>query len=493
MPYHPDDTICAVATAPGRAARGMVRVSGPDAIIVVSQLFHVDNCSGALDRLRQPTSVCGDVAVTLHGAVRPVPCDAFVWPTHRSYTREPVVELHTFGSPPVLETLVNAVCAAGARLAEPGEFTLRAFLAGRLDLTQAEAVLGVIDARAADDLSTALNQMAGGISKPLTQLRDELLQLLAELEAGLDFVEEDIEFVSQQEIVRRLHSAMQTLTEIAGQMASRHVDSTDRQVVLFGKPNAGKSSLFNALVKRYGRRAGTSHVHSPAALVSPQRGTTRDYLTATISLGAFPCEIVDTAGADEGRDALSNTADSDARHRSASFGEIISAAKELSERQRASATIRALCIDALSYAALNSIDLEIQAADADLIVVTKGDLLRSPDKIGQLPLRNPLVLTSSLAGTGFEELCDTLRSMMSSERTAQRGQIVASTASRCHASIQIAGDAITRALELTSSGMGNELIAVELRAALHELGKVVGAVYTDDLLDRIFSTFCIGK
>jgi tRNA modification GTPase len=335
--------------------------------------------------------------------------------------------------------------------------------------------------------------MAGGISKPLTQLRDELLQLLAELEAGLDFVEEDIEFVSQQEIVRRLHSAMQTLTEIAGQMASRHVEATDRQVVLIGKPNAGKSSLFNALVKRYGRRAGTSHVHSPAALVSPQRGTTRDYLTATISLGAFPCEIVDTAGADEGCDTLSNTADSDARHCSASFGEIISAAKELSERQRASATIRALCIDALSYAALNSIDLEIQAADADLIVVTKGDLLRSPDKIGQLPLRNPLVLTSSLAGTGFEELCDTLRSMMSSERTAQRGQIVASTASRCHASIQIAGDAITRALELTSSGMGNELIAVELRAALHELGKVVGAVYTDDLLDRIFSTFCIGK
>jgi tRNA modification GTPase len=471
----------------------MVRISGPDAIAVTSQLFQASQLSEPLDRLRDPTSVRGDVRVSLHGAVRALQCDLFVWPTQRSYTRQPVAELHTIGAPPILEALLVAICAAGARLAEPGEFTLRAFLAGRIDLTQAEAVLGVIDARAADDLSTALAQMAGGLSKPLTNLRDELLQLLAELEAGLDFVEEDIEFVSQQEIVRRLHSATQLLTEIAGQMASRHVEATDRQVVLLGKPNAGKSSLFNAFVRRYGRRAGTDQLQTPAALVSPRHGTTRDYLTATISLGALQCEIVDTAGVDDRSETQSNTAAMDAINRSDSPGEIVSAAKEFSERQRTRATISVLCIEAPNDLALGSFAIESQAADCDVIVVTKGDLLRNPDEISRLPRRKPLVVTSSQAGTGLEELCDALRSMLSSERTAQRGQIVATTAMRCHASIQLAGDAITRATELALAGSGNELIAVELRAALHELGKVVGAVYTDDLLDRIFSTFCIGK
>ena len=141
--------------------------------------------------------------------------------------------------------------------------------------------------------------MAGGLSKPLQRLRDELLQLLAELEAGLDFVEEDIEFVSAEQIVQRLQSAAQLLMEIADQLASRHALRADQQIVLLGRPNVGKSSLFNALVETYGCRTGTDQSQSPAALVSPQRGTTRDYLTATISLGGIQCEVVDTAGIDE--------------------------------------------------------------------------------------------------------------------------------------------------------------------------------------------------
>ena len=152
-----------------------------------------------------------------------LPCDLFLWPTSRSYTREPVAELHTIGSPPLLEVISAAVCKAGARLAEPGEFTLRAFLAGRLDLTQAEAVLGVIDARGSGDLDAALVQLAGGLARPLDRLRDELLQLLAELEAGLDFVDEDIEFISPAALHERLELAVQLLNEVAQQMDSRHV------------------------------------------------------------------------------------------------------------------------------------------------------------------------------------------------------------------------------------------------------------------------------
>ena len=187
----------------------MVRISGRDAVATVDRLF-VTGDGTKLPAIRQPTVIAGKA--TLKRVSRPyVPCDLFLWPTERSYTREPVAELHTVGSPPLLQALVAAVCRAGARLAEPGEFTLRAFLAGRLDLTRAEAVLGVIDASDADELATALAQLAGGLATPLQRLRENLLQLLAELEAGLDFVEDDIEFISQSEFLERLNAADEQL------------------------------------------------------------------------------------------------------------------------------------------------------------------------------------------------------------------------------------------------------------------------------------------
>ncbi len=231
-----------------------------------------------------------------------VPCDLFLWPGNRSYTREPVAELHTVGSPPVLQAVLAGACRAGARLAEPGEFTLRAFLAGRLDLTQAEAVLGVIDAGGADELQAALAQLAGGFARPLHQLREDLVQLLAELEAGLDFVEEDIRFISQQAVLARLESAGSLLATVTQQLASRYAARELPQVALVGPPNVGKSSLFNALVERFGDNDGSKAKRTMPALVSARRGTTRDYLTAMISLDGVRCELVDTAGVD-GSDA----------------------------------------------------------------------------------------------------------------------------------------------------------------------------------------------
>jgi tRNA modification GTPase len=482
MSYHPDDTICAIATAAGGAERGMVRVSGPDAIELASKVVRAPR-EQPLDSLRRPTAAARELLVELDGAIRQLPCDVFTWPTHRSYTREPVVELHTLGSPPLLEALLAAVCAAGARLAEPGEFTLRAFLAGRIDLTQAEAVLGVIDAHAADDLSTALAQMAGGLSKPLQHLRDELLQLLAELEAGLDFVEDGIEFVSREKMVRRLDIAAHELSKIQDQMASRYAQVTDKQVVLYGRPNVGKSSLFNALVMKFGRTTATDRRQAAAAIVSPQRGTTRDYLTATIYLDEIQCEIVDTAGVEQ---RAATTFESVENHISAT-------AEEFTERRRKSATVRLACVEAPVNCQTNELAANLHDADGDVIVVTKGDLLRGSDLLSHWQSKRPLVVTSSADGTGLEELKNTLRSLLSSERTAQHGQAVGATANRCQASIGTAQSAITRATELATAEMGNELVAEELRTALDELGKVVGTVYTDDLLDRIFSTFCIGK
>jgi tRNA modification GTPase len=470
----------------------MVRISGPRAIAVASQVVAADVCA-PLEQLRQPTALRGDLQLNLDGALRSLPCDLFVWPTHRSYTRQPVVELHTLGSPPLLETVVAHLCAAGARLAEPGEFTLRAFLAGRIDLTQAEAVLGIIDARRADDLDAALVQLAGGLARPLHRLRDVLLQLLAELEAGLDFVEEDIEFVSREEIYRRLRSAGLVLRDIARQMESRHSGPIERQIVLVGRPNAGKSTLFNALIKKCGILDAEKRATDVAALVSPQSGTTRDYLAAAISLEGIRCELIDTAGFDEPGAVGAKTATETimCSHYEAST-ELSDAAKSMAERRHKTATLRLFCIEADICATSNARAAFREAADYDFVVVTKCDLLQ-PNRFACIPWSDRCVATSGVSGEGLDDLCRTLRAALTSERTAQRGQAVAATAGRCRESIRLAGGAIDRAVEIASTGLGNELLAVELRTALDELGKVVGAIYTDDLLDRIFSTFCIGK
>jgi tRNA modification GTPase len=493
MSYHPDDTICAIATAPGGSARGMIRVSGTSALPVVSQLF----CTAGVQRLeslRQATAISGHVRIACDAPPRRLPCELFVWPDHRSYTREPVAELHTLGSPPLLASLLAAVCAAGARPAEPGEFTLRAFLAGRIDLTQAEAVLGVVDAQGGNDLTIALAQMAGGLARPLHRLRDDLLQLLAELEAGLDFVEEDINFVSPQEIARRLGSTAQLLAEVAEQMESRHTAAHLRQIVLVGRPNAGKSSLFNALASRRGIPSETPASHAAAALVSPQRGTTRDYLTATISLDGVRCQLVDTAGIDETRDEQACRASAGMEsNRADSLEQIADAAQRQAKARWAQAALRAYCIEAPEIVERDALAAAAETAGSDVLVVTKCDLVRQRNWFAGVPSSIPVVVTSSLQGEGLDDLCETFRAVLVSEQATQRGQAVAATAGRCRESIRLARAAITQAGEIASANGGNELVAVELRAALHELGKVVGAVYTDDLLDRIFSTFCVGK
>jgi tRNA modification GTPase len=363
-----------------------------------------------------------------------------------------------------LQAALEAVCRAGARLAEPGEFTLRAFLAGRIDLTQAEAVLGVIDAQRSDQLDTAVAQLAGNLARPLHQLRDDLLMLLAELEAGLDFVDEDIEFITSATLTRRLAIAADQIGGMADQMSSRLTTSSACQVVLVGPANVGKSSLFNALAERY----GAGKVSSVAAIVSDQRGTTRDYLTTLLEFDGIRCELVDTAGIDI-----------DAGRQSP-----ISAAAQLFAAERREQAILCVYCQEATTPRTESIALD----QADLTVVTKADL--AP----RFHLVDPsFVVTSSVTGQGLDDFCRAVAAKLATVATASRGDYVAATAERCRDSLQLAGSAVARAAEIAAADQGDELTAAEIRVALAELGKVVGAVYTDDLLDRIFSKFCIGK
>ncbi|MBI2825400.1 MAG: tRNA modification GTPase [Planctomycetia bacterium] len=457
MIYDPQDTIAAIASAPGGAARGIIRVSGPRAVRCVEEAWQPDDGT-SLGSLRRPTVANGRIKPP--GLAAAIPCRLHVWPTARSYARQPSVEIHTVGSPPLLSALLRALCQAGARMAEPGEFTLRAFLAGRVDLTQAEAVLGVIDAGDSRELAVALDQLAGGLARPLDRLRDALVDLLAHLEAGLDFVEESIEFISRDELARQLSAAAAIVQELAARTATRGIATEAVRAVLVGKPNAGKSSLFNALLER------------TAAIVAATAGTTRDYLVGELVLGGVRIELVDTAGGEQQTGATG----------------IAASAQQATANQRRKAAIELVCLDATRPLSDGEL-AEIAATDASpprLVVLTKTDQPCADEAIAGA------VATSSKTGAGLDELRARLRALATQAR-GDTGPCVAATAARCQGLLAAAAAALARAIEIVEAGLGEELVAAEVRFALDELGQVVGAVYTEDVLDRVFSRFCIGK
>jgi len=466
--YSLDDTIAAVASPPGGAARGIVRISGPNAVDCLDSLFHADAGQAWPEiKIKLPCAVAGSLHLAELGS--PLPCHALLWSSH-SYTGQPVVEIHTLGSPPLLQLVLRHLCAAGARLAGPGEFTLRAFLAGRIDLTQAEAVLGVIDAEDDRQLHAALGQLAGGLARPLHDLRNSLLDLLAQLEAGFDFADEDLPFIAREELERRLADAQEAIGAVLRQMASRDEAAEETRIALVGRPNVGKSSLFNAML---GDRA---------ALVSPSPSTTRDYLNAELDLDGVKCRWIDTAGI--GRDwETRRLGDWETEN-----AEIDRAAQKIAAEQHEAADIQVLCID--STCPMNDwervkLSEDKNVGEKTLVVLTKCDAPRRTD------CTIPAIETSSQTGRGLHILRAELRRRALAVR-GDGGTVVAGTVVRCHESLGLAGDSLRLARDAAAAGQ-EELAAAEIRVALDALGTVVGAVYTEDVLDRIFSRFCVGK
>lgn len=454
MLYPLDDTIAAIATAPGGSPRGIVRISGPA----------TETCLQAL-LLPSELPIAGRTSV-IAASIRLaplalLPAEVYYWPAGRSYTGQNVAELHTLGSPPLLEHLLEAVCTAGARLAEPGEFTLRAFLSGRIDLTQAEGVLGTIDAVGPHQLDAALVQLAGGLAEPLRNLRESLLELLAHLEAGFDFADEDLPFLDADELRRQLDRARRQTERIAERMTARRESSSVVRVVLAGPPNAGKSSLFNALAADAG------------ALVSDLPGTTRDYLCADLDLNGAACRLIDTAGIDPGVVSTSSPPDR--------------AAQELARQLSEQADVLLLCRESAEGAVNEEAPfVRPDGGPVTICVRTKADLAACRDPAPTT------VVTSAQTGEGIGELERRIREAVVELRMGE-GDVVVGTAVRCRESLRGAAAGLERACDLVAREEGEELIAAEIRTALDELGHVVGAVYTDDLLDRIFSRFCVGK
>ncbi|HYH69158.1 MAG TPA: GTPase [Urbifossiella sp.] len=434
---HPDDTIVAVSSAPGPGARAVVRVGGRAARAVVAAVFTPDAPPPA-DRHLVP----GRLA--LSGVHSPVPADLYLFAGPRSYTGQDVAELHTVGSPPLVERLVSDLLAAGARPARPGEFTLRAFLAGKLDLPRAEAVHAVVAADTDADLTAALGQLAGGVTQPLHAVRDDLLNLLADLEAALDFADEDITFVGKSDALLRVTAALARLANLRRQLDGRAVSGRAVRVALAGAPNAGKSSLFNALT-------------GAAALVSPEAGTTRDYLAARLTLGGADVELIDTAGRVAAADAID----------------------EQAQRLGADAAARA---DVVVWCAEPGVVFGCNAASGEVVRVrTKSDLPSAPE---------PGVVAASVVTPGG---ADALRAVLAERVAALARPPLAPSQSRCRHHLDACAADLTAAHRHLALDDPPELAALAVRNAVGQLGEMVGAVYTTDLLDRIFSRFCIGK
>lgn len=449
-----DDTIAAISSATGPACRGIVRVSGRDLFDVLDGVL-----ATARPDLKRASRF--ESAVEVQPGAR-VPVAVNLWPDARSFTGEPMAELHLPGSPPLVDAVLRCVCEAGARPARRGEFTLRAFLAGKLDLAQAEAVLGVIDAADSAELTTALKQLAGGLSSRISAVRDDLLNLLADLEAGLDFVDEDIEFVSSAETVERLTSAANVISEIERSASDRMQSRTQARVVLAGLPNAGKSTLFNALLNQ------------DAAIVSDQSGTTRDYLTASTRWNGVDIELIDTAGWELDQSGIE------------------SLAQHFRDEQIRDADVVVWCSSAVLTDNEVEQDRELSTLLPDdtcvLGVVTQSDRVVPDSALPGLAAAAVSAITGEALSDLKQQILDRLKNDAS-----ETAELLSSTAARSRTALQRAVASLQAASEAAEHRAGDELVAVEIREAIASVAEVVGAVYTDDLLDRIFSRFCIGK
>jgi len=453
-PNNPDlnDTIVAISTPPGRGGIGIVRLSGPDACAVAAPLLQLRHPLAA-GQARFAHIIDTSDSEVLDEAV------VTFFEAPNSYTSEDIVEIAAHGSPVLLDYLLRASLRNGARLAEPGEFTQRAFLSGRLDLTQAEAVRDLIESTTLHQARLAAQQLGGALSRQIAPIKEKLVHLIAALEAGIDFAEDDIDLLPASEIAAQIEAIAAPLTALEQTFAYGRIVRDGFTLAIVGRPNAGKSSLFNRLVER------------DRAIVTAAPGTTRDLVTERVSLDGIPVELVDTAGL---RDAIDEA-------------ESLGIAK--SREAMAEADIVLLVRDATQP--LHREDEAAIAAHADrplLIALNKRDL--APQ--AALPASaHPIISTSALTGEGISELRRAILATLSAAAPTSETALLTNLRQQQAVSNTLA--ALARAQQATAASIPHEMLLLDLYEALQSLDALTGVTTTDDILRLIFSTFCIGK
>ena len=453
------DTIAAIATPYGESAIGIVRLSGPQTLEILKKVFKTP-----LGKIKPRYAHYGWV---LNNNGEPIDeAVAIYYKAPHSYTGEDMAELNLHGNPLILKEVLRRLLEEGARLAEPGEFTKRAFLNGKLDLTQAEAVAELISAKTDLARKLALNQLQGALSKEIKPLREELLLLLALVESSIEFEEEDIPTIEREELIGRLKRVLERIEKLLRTAKTGKAIRGGLKLAIVGKPNVGKSSLFNRLLGE------------DRAIVTDIAGTTRDYLEETVNIKGIPIRLIDTAGIREAADKV----------------EKIGVERSLQKLKEAD-----LILFVLDASAKEPKEEEIKLAQLvkeshkPLLVV-----LNKTDKGENFPVEKlnlkgfPLLKVSAKTGEGIKELKEKILET-AGVQAAEGGNIYISL--RHEELLKRAKGALENGLNYLQEGefYSPEILMLDLREAADALGEIIGEVTTEDLLGKIFSTFCIGK
>jgi tRNA modification GTPase len=452
---NPGDTIVAISTPTGRGGLGVVRLSGDRSRDIATEILkfaHAPRWVSWTNQLAELVDRTGSVVDQVVAAFFEAP---------RSYTSEDVVEISCHGAPVVLALCVEEAVRHGARIAEPGEFTLRAYLNGRIDLPSAEAVRDLIDATTLYQARVAAQQMEGSVSRRIGPIKEQLLELIALLEAGIDFAEDDVSVASAEEILTRLGSIETALTALLSTFATGKLVYEGFTLAIAGRPNVGKSSLFNRLLEQ------------DRAIVTDIPGTTRDTVSETASLEGVPVKLVDTAGIREGKDQVERLG------------------IERSYRAMADADLTLLVFD-LS-AEMDEEDRALWEKLADrkpLLVGNKCDLERR--FAGVAGVVADVLSVSALTGEGIPEIRRAILRQLAPDGLAapESGAI---TNIRHEALLRESLSALENGHRAVGFGLPHEMLLLDFYAALRPIDAVTGATTADDILNRIFSTFCIGK
>lgn len=452
-----NETIVAISTPPGRGGIGIVRLSGPRSMEIAAPLFklrgNLEHARARFAEILDPeTQAKLDEAVVTY----------FAGPN--SYTGEDIVEIAAHASPVVLDLLVRQSLARGATLAQPGEFTERAFLSGRMDLTQAEAVRDLIESQTLYQARVAAQQLGGALSRRVKPIKQSLVKLIAVLEAGIDFAEDDVDVTPNAEIMACIDTIAAPLAELGASFEQGRIVHSGLALAIVGRPNVGKSSLFNRLVER------------ERAIVTAMPGTTRDLVTERVAIGGIPIELVDTAGLREAAD------------------EAESIGIQKSREALADADLVLVVLDGSAAMHRDEADLIASLAGRRAIVVyNKTDLLvLLPKPLAPAEVDGMLTIqTSALTGNGVDNLRSAILELVRSSNSGSEDGML--TSMRHHQAVAAALQGLTAAKEAVAVKTPHEMLLLDLYTTLRQLDSLTGETTPDDVLNLIFSTFCIGK